>query len=116
MYLGEVVEVGTAAELALRPLHPYTEALLSAQPLPVPSWAQPRDRIVLTGDIPSPISPPSGCRFHTRCGYAIEECSVVDPRRESKADGHSVACIRSDELVLSGVPVTVLRPRSEEAR
>jgi len=116
MYLGEVVEVGTAAELAARPLHPYTEALLSAQPMPVPSWAQPRDRIVLSGDIPSPISPPSGCRFHTRCQYAVEGCSIVHPERDSRDGDRSVACIRADELVLSGVPVTILRPRIEEVR
>lgn len=115
MYLGEVVEVGTAADLAARPLHPYTEALLSAQPMPVPSWAQPRERIVLSGDIPSPISPPSGCRFHTRCGYAVDACSVVDPHRELRDGDRSVACIRADELTLSGVPVTVLRSRTGES-
>lgn len=115
MYLGEIVEVGSAAELAARPLHPYTEALLSAQPMPVPSWAQPRERIVLRGDIPSPIAPPPGCRFHTRCRYAVAQCATVEPRQVDRDGDRVVACIRTDELVLAGVPVTV-REREEGGR
>lgn len=112
MYLGEIVEVATAAELASRPLHPYSEALLSAQPMPVPSWAQPGERIVLSGDIPSPLSPPSGCRFHTRCRYAVERCAVIDPPSEARGGERAVACLRADELTLAGIPPIARRETS----
>jgi len=113
MYLGEIVEVGTASELSARPLHPYTEALLSAQPMPVPSWAQPGERIVLRGDIPSPVTPPPGCRFHTRCPHAIELCRTVVPQPEVRGLDRTVSCLRVDELTLAGVPV-VVRSRPTE--
>jgi len=92
MYLGRIVEVATAAELYANPLHPYTRALLSA--IPVPDPTRKRERIVLKGDVPTPINPPAGCRFHTRCPEAIPECSQIDPDLREVAPGHTVACIR----------------------
>jgi oligopeptide/dipeptide ABC transporter ATP-binding protein len=81
MYLGKLVELSPAEELYTRPIMPYTEALLSAVPIPDPDLSEQRQRIVLEGDVPSPIYPPSGCRFHPRCRYATEICSQVEPPR-----------------------------------
>ncbi|QDO98661.1 ABC transporter ATP-binding protein [Ferrovibrio terrae] len=90
MYLGNIVEVAPAAELFARPQHPYTRALLSAIPVPQPGAT--RQRIILTGDVPSPINPPSGCRFHTRCPFATDLCRQTKPATETTSEGHSVAC------------------------
>src|SRR5947199_5173242 len=92
MYLGKLVEVSPAEELYQRPIMPYTEALLSAVPIPDPDLARKRERIVLEGDVPSPIDPPSGCRFHPRCRYATAICSEVEPPLADYGNGHLAAC------------------------
>jgi len=99
MYLGKVMETATAADLYSKPRHPYTRALLDAAPVPDPRAR--RERITLKGDLPSPINPPSGCVFRTRCPFAIDACAEVVPPLETVAEQHSVACIRQAELNLT---------------
>lgn len=90
MYLGKIVEMGSRDQVYLETLHPYTEALLSAIPIPDPTVK--RERIVLEGDVPSPINPPSGCRFHPRCWLRIPVCWRIDPPLQDAGDGHRAAC------------------------
>jgi len=90
MYLGKIVEIADRKTIFAAPLHPYTEALLSAAPLPNPRLK--KKRILLSGDVPSPINPPPGCRFHTRCPQAVARCKVEEPPIKEVAPGHQVAC------------------------
>lgn len=100
MYLGTIVELGPAEELRSRPRHPYTEALLSAEPSPLPSTMRTNDRIILEGEIPSPIAPPSGCRFRTRCRYAQTICSEKIPDFREVGPRRWVACHFAETLTL----------------
>ncbi len=102
MYLGEVVEMAETEQLFTNPIHPYTKALLSAVPNVDPDEARSGSRIHLEGDVPSPSNPPSGCRFHTRCPYAIDECSVVEPVIEEIQPGHLARPCPSSALSGSG--------------
>ena len=94
MYLGHIVEIADRNELYENPLHPYTKALLSAVPIPDPIIEQERERIILTGDVPSPMNPPAGCVFHTRCPVAIDDCQLEVPELREVSTDHWVACIR----------------------
>jgi oligopeptide transport system ATP-binding protein len=120
MYLGKLVELSPAEELYTRPIMPYTEALLSAVPVPDPDLARQRERIVLEGDVPSPINPPSGCRFHPRCRYATQICKEVEPPLTDYGNGHLAAChhpLNVDAATLAAAHVAVETPLSapEEA-
>lgn len=99
MYLGKLMELAETEELFANPLHPYTEALFSAAPVADPTVR--RQRIILKGDIPSPIAPPSGCVFRTRCAYAVARCAEGVPAFREVTPGHFKACIR-DDIVLRG--------------
>jgi oligopeptide/dipeptide ABC transporter ATP-binding protein len=90
MYLGKLVEMAPRSSLYRNPLHPYTQALLSSIPIPDPR--RKRQRIILSGEVPSPVNPPNGCRFHTRCPFAVERCRVEEPAFEEKTGEHWVAC------------------------
>ncbi len=109
MYLGKIVEISPAEELYQRPIHPYAEALLSAVPIPDPDLSEQRTQIVLEGDVPSPIAPPAGCRFHSRCRYATEICSQQEPPlAEYGGQGHMAAChhpLNTKRAPVAGVPV-----------
>ena len=98
MYLGKMVELADAAEIYERPLHPYSKSLLSAVPVPDPKVARANQRIVLYGDIPSPLNAPSGCPFRTRCAYATEVCAEAMPSFNEVSGGHFVACHRVSEI------------------
>jgi len=98
MYLGKIVELGASDRVFTDPKHPYTQALLSAIPLPDPDKEKSRKRILMEGDPPSAINPPSGCRFHPRCLYAKDKCSTIEPELESKRSGHQAACFFSDRI------------------
>ena len=103
MYVGKIMEQADRDALYRSPRHPYTKALLSAIPSAEPS-EQERERMLIEGEIPSPISPPSGCRFRTRCPWAIAACADVEPPLEPVDGGTAVACIRADEIA-AGAPV-----------
>jgi oligopeptide/dipeptide ABC transporter ATP-binding protein len=92
MYLGRIVELAPRRALFAHPQHPYTEALLSAVPVPDPDPAIRRERIILPGDVPSPVNPPAGCRFHTRCPYVFDRCRSESPELRELLPGHHVAC------------------------
>ena len=95
MYLGKIVEIAQTADLFARPLHPYTHALLSG--IPIPDVASKQRRIVLEGDVPSPLNPPQGCRFHTRCPFVVDRCRQEEPLLEDTGGGHMAACHRKEE-------------------
>ncbi|MCQ2508225.1 MAG: ATP-binding cassette domain-containing protein [Dorea sp.] len=92
MYLGQMMELAESNELNTNPIHPYTLSLLSAVPIPDPNTARERKRIVLEGEVPSPLNSPSGCPFHTRCRYATEQCKIAMPKLTDRGNGHFVAC------------------------
>ena len=92
MYLGRIVEIATRDQIHANPLHPYTRALLAAIPIPNPAIEATRERIVVTGEVPSALNPPSGCRFHTRCPWAMPRCRVDDPAPKQQDDGQLVSC------------------------
>ncbi len=127
MYLGKIAEFSPAQELYTKPIHPYTEALLGAIPIPDPEENRARKRLVVGGEPPNPVNPPSGCRFHTRCPRATEVCSRVEPPLASYPNGHLAAChhpmnVNSDELQavdrspLSPLSAGALLPNGKEAQ
>jgi len=103
MYLGRIVELSTRDRIFSRPLHPYTEALMAAAPIADPRAR--RERLVIEGDVPSPMNPPPGCHFHTRCPYAVARCRTEDPPLQEVAPAHVVAChLRTRETLAQGLP------------
>jgi oligopeptide/dipeptide ABC transporter ATP-binding protein len=100
MYLGKIVETAASDSLYNAPLHPYSQALLSAAPVPDPR--RKRERVVLPGDVPSPIRPPSGCRFHTRCLYAERVCEEQEPALREIGEGHFAACFFAGRVGTKG--------------
>lgn len=99
MYLGHMMEIAKSEELYISPIHPYTRALLSAIPIPDPDIQRGRERIMLEGDVPSPINPKEGCRFVDRCSYAIPKCREITPTLEEVKENHFVACHRAKEFI-----------------
>ena len=117
MYLGKVMEIAPAAELYDRPLHPYTKALLSAVPIPDPRVEATRERILLTGDLPSPVNPPSGCRFHTRCPWAQRErCPDEVPELRVLDNGHLGACHYAEDIEAGTITDRTLMASDEDPR
>jgi oligopeptide transport system ATP-binding protein len=112
MYLGKIVELSPGEQLYTNPIHPYTEALLSAVPIPDPDVAEKRERIILEGDVPSPIDPPPACRFHPRCRYATDVCRDIEPPLVEYRDGHLAACHHP----LNVTPAMVAHASAEGAR
>jgi oligopeptide transport system ATP-binding protein len=110
MYLGRLMEIAPAREIFTRAGHPYTAALLSAIPIPEPKLE--RKRIILHGDIPSPLNPPSGCVFRTRCPYAIDDCAKAVPAMREVSPGHQVACIRHDDIAHALFKVSAYVPET----
>jgi len=98
MYLGKIVELGQATQIIEKPLHPYTKALVSAVPVPDPVREKQRQRVILQGDPPSPMNPPSGCSFNPRCPYVVEACKATVPVLEDFANGQQAACLRVKEI------------------
>ncbi len=96
MYLGKIVELASSAELYENPKHPYTQALLASIPLPDPEQTRDRQRIALRGEVPTPMNPPSGCRFHTRCPHVMEKCKITEPEFKEITPGHFAACFLND--------------------
>ena len=115
MYLGKLVELSPAEELYQRPIMPYTEALLSAVPIPDPDLAAKRERIVLEGDVPSPINPPTGCRFHPRCRYATQVCREVEPPLADYGGGHLAACHHPLNVDAGTLAAVTVAPNTPEA-
>ena len=103
MYLGKIMELADQQELYNNPLHPYTQALLSAVPVPDPVVEEKRQRVILTGDVPNPANPPKGCPFNTRCPLAQEVCRTQDPEWRQLRPDHWVYCHRADEIVAGRV-------------
>jgi oligopeptide/dipeptide ABC transporter ATP-binding protein len=96
MYLGKISELGPTTDIFAKPLHPYSRALLSAIPVPDPFTK--REKIILSGDVPNPVNPPSGCRFHPRCAYVKQVCREVEPTLEDAGSGRFVSCHRWREI------------------
>jgi oligopeptide transport system ATP-binding protein len=115
MYLGKIVESGPAAEIYANPIHPYTVALLSAVPIPDPRENAAREPLVLEGDVPSPVNPPSACRFHTRCPWASEVCSEVEPALLDYGSGHLAACHHPRNVTREQASAAKVVPESPES-